>query len=69
MCRSIKRLRTPDGPASREEIDEAALQFVRKVSGYRKPSSANEEAFERAVREVSDASQRLLEALAPLKTR
>ena len=69
MCRSIKRLRTPDGPASREEIDEAALQFVRKVSGYRKPSSANEEAFDRAVREVSDASQRLLEALAPLKTR
>ena len=69
MCRSIKRLRTPDGPASPEEIDEAALQFVRKVSGYRKPSSANEKAFDRAVRDVSKASQRLLEALAPLKTR
>jgi len=69
MCRSIKRLRTPEGPASQEEIDEAALQFVRKVSGYRKPSSANEEAFERAVAEISDASKRLLESLAPLKTR
>jgi hypothetical protein len=69
MCRSIKRLRTPEGPAPRDEIDEAALQFVRKVSGFRQPSSANAEAFERAVREVSDASQRLLEALAPLKTR
>jgi hypothetical protein len=69
MCRSIKRLRTPDGPATREEIDEAALQFVRKVSGFRKPSTANEKAFDRAVRDVSKASQRLLESLAPLKTR
>lgn len=69
MCRSIKRLRTPEGPASREEIDEAALQFVRKVSGFRKPSSANEKAFDRAVRDVSKASQQLLDALAPLKAR
>jgi hypothetical protein len=67
MCRSIKRLRNPEGPASQQEIDEAALQFVRKVSGFRQPSRANTEAFERAVREVSDASQRLLDQLPPLK--
>jgi hypothetical protein len=67
MCRSIKRLRNPEGPASQLEIDEAALQFVRKVSGFRQPSRANTEAFERAVREVSDASQRLLDQLPPLK--
>jgi len=69
MCRSIKRLRGPGGPASRDEIDEAALQFVRKVSGFRKPSQANSEAFDRAVAEVSAASQRLLDALPPLQTR
>jgi hypothetical protein len=69
MCRSIKRLRTPEGPATQQEIDEAALQFVRKVSGFRQPSNANKDAFERAVAEVSDASRRLLESLAPLKTR
>lgn len=63
MCRSIKTLRTPDGPASDAEIDAAALQFVRKVSGYRKPSRANEAVFDEAVREVADASRRLLDAL------
>ena len=63
MCRSIKRLRGPDGPAAPDEIDAAALQFVRKVSGFREPSRANTEAFERAVREISDASQRLLDQL------
>jgi hypothetical protein len=64
MCRSIKTLRDGATPASDEEITAAALQFVRKVSGYRKPSGANEEAFEAAVAEVADASKRLLEAVA-----
>ncbi len=64
MCRSIKTLRTGPVPASDEEITAAALQFVRKVSGYRKPSSANEEAFEQAVAEVARASKQLLEAVA-----
>jgi hypothetical protein len=64
MCRSIKRLRRDDAAASDEEIREAALQFVRKVSGYRVPSRRNAVAFERAVDEVSEASRRLLEAVA-----
>ena len=63
MCRSIKTLRTGATPASDEEITAAALQYVRKVSGYRKPSSANEPAFESAVAEVAEASKRLLEAV------
>ena len=63
MCRSIKILRG-DEPASEEEIRAAALQFVRKVSGFRKPSRANEEPFVAAVHEISAASQRLLESLA-----
>ena len=64
MCRSIKTLRTGPVPASDDEIDAAALQFVRKVSGYRRPSTANEPAFDEAVRSVSAASKQLLEALA-----
>ena len=64
MCRSIKTLRTGATPASDDEITAAALQYVRKVSGYRKPSSANEAAFEEAVAEVAEASKRLLEAVA-----
>ena len=64
MCRSIKTLRTGAVPASDEEITAAALQYVRKVSGYRKPSSANEPAFEAAVAEVAEASKRLLDAVA-----
>ena len=64
MCRSIKTLRIGPTPASDDEITAAALQFVRKVSGYRKPSSANEAAFEEAVAEVAEASKRLLEAVA-----
>lgn len=64
MCRSIKTLRTGATPASDDEITAAALQYVRKVSGYRKPSSANESAFEEAVAEVAEASKRLLEAVA-----
>jgi hypothetical protein len=63
MCRSIKQLRNPEIPATEEEIRAAALQFVRKVSGYRKPSKVNEAAFERAVEEVTQATQRLLESL------
>jgi len=63
MCRSIKSLRMPDRTATEEEIHEAALQYVRKVSGYRKPSKANEEAFERAVNEVAEATRRILGTL------
>jgi len=64
MCRSIKQLRNTEIPATDEEIHAAALQFIRKVSGYRKPSKANEEAFERAVDDVAHATERLLEQLA-----
>jgi len=63
MCRSIKTLRRADGPASDEEIAAAALQYVRKVSGYRAPSHRNTEAFDAAVNEVGRASRRLLEQL------
>jgi hypothetical protein len=63
MCRSIKTLRRPDEPATDEEIRAAALQFVRKVSGYRAPSRVNATAFEQAVDEVSEASKRLLGAV------
>ena len=64
MCRSIKTLRRPEEPATEEEVRAAALQFVRKVSGYRVPSKANAEAFDAAVDDVATASQRLLESLA-----
>jgi hypothetical protein len=64
MCRSIKTLRTGPIPAGDDEISAAALQYVRKVSGYRKPSSANERAFDEAVAEVAAASKRLLESVA-----
>jgi len=67
MCRSIKTLRRPEEPATEEEIRAAALQFVRKVSGYRQPSKANSEAFELAVRDVADASKRLLDAVDPAR--
>ena len=60
MCRSIKTLRRADEPATPDEIEAAALQFVRKVSGYRHPSRANPEAFELAVQEIAEASRRLL---------
>jgi hypothetical protein len=63
MCRSIKTLRRPEGPASDEEIAAAALQYVRKVSGYRAPSQRNTRAFDAAVSEVGRASRRLLEQL------
>jgi hypothetical protein len=63
MCRSIKTLRRNDDQASDEEVRAAALQFVRKVSGYRAPSRANEEAFNSAVDEIAEASRRLLDSL------
>ncbi|HET9476687.1 MAG TPA: DUF2277 domain-containing protein [Dehalococcoidia bacterium] len=63
MCRSIKTLRSADKPASEEEVRAAALQFVRKVSGYRAPSKANEDAFNAAVDDIAEASQRLLKGL------
>jgi hypothetical protein len=63
MCRSIKPLRLPDRPASEEEIHEAALQYVRKVSGYRKPSKANQEMFDTAVEEVAEATKKMLSSL------
>lgn len=64
MCRSIKTLRTADAPASDTEITEAALQYVRKVSGYRKPSRLNQAAFDAAVHEVAAATRKMLESLA-----
>ncbi len=64
MCRSIKQLRMPDRAATEDEFDAAALQFVRKVSGYRKPSQANQKSFDRAVREISRSSRRLLDSIA-----
>ncbi len=60
MCRSIKQLRRADEVPTAEEIEAAALQFVRKVSGYRKPSRANQEAFDRAVTEIALATRTLL---------
>jgi hypothetical protein len=63
MCRGIKSLRNPGQAADDEEIREASLQFVRKVSGYRKPSRANEEVFERAIVEIGEATRRLMDGL------
>jgi hypothetical protein len=63
MCRSIKTLRRPDGRPTDEELYAAALQFVRKVSGYRKPSRANQAAFDKAVAEIAVSTQTLLDAL------
>ena len=63
MCRSIKTLRNAEVPATEEEIRAAALQFVRKVSGYRKPSKVNEAAFELAIAEIAQSTQKLLESI------
>ncbi|MGE5179485.1 MAG: DUF2277 domain-containing protein [Bacteroidota bacterium] len=63
MCRNIKPLFNFDPPATDEEVRAASLQFVRKISGYTKPSAANEAAFHRAIDEVAAASRRLLDAL------
>jgi hypothetical protein len=64
MCRNIKVLRNAEGPPTRAEMEAAALQFVRKVSGYNKPSRANEESFHRAVADVTAATERLFASLA-----
>jgi hypothetical protein len=63
MCRNIRTLHNFEPPATQEEIHASALQYVRKISGYNKPSRANAEAFERAVAEVTAASTRLLAEL------
>jgi hypothetical protein len=63
MCRNIRTLHNFEPPASHEEIEAAALQYVRKISGSTKPSKANEEAFQAAVHEVAEISERLLAAL------
>jgi hypothetical protein len=63
MCRNIKTLFNFEPPATDDEIQASALQFVRKLSGFNKPSQANEAAFERAVAEVSDTARRLLTSL------
>jgi hypothetical protein len=63
MCRSIITLRRPNEPATDEEVRAAALQYVRKVSGYRSPSRRNQQAFDAAVDEISAASRRLLDAV------
>jgi len=68
MCRSIKTLRT-EAVVTPEDTRAAALQYVRKISGYRKPSKANEVTFEAAVDEITAATDRLLANLAPLGTR
>jgi hypothetical protein len=65
MCRSIKRLRNADQPATDEEIAAAALQFVRKVSGYRAPSHANQTAFDHAVADIAASTRVLLKNLEP----
>jgi hypothetical protein len=72
MCRNIRQLHNFDPPATEEEIEDAALQFVRKISGSNKPSAANAEAFDRAVIEVAASTRKLLDALvtnAPPKNR
>ena len=72
MCRNIRPLHNFEPPATRDEVTSAALQYVRKVSGATKPSQANQEAFDLAVREVAHATQHLLDALvttAPPKNR
>jgi hypothetical protein len=63
MCRNIKTLFNFDPPATEEEIRAASLQFVRKLSGFNKPSKANEAAFNRAIEEVTDVAERLIVSL------
>jgi hypothetical protein len=63
MCRSIKQLRQPGQTPTEEEIQAAALQYIRKISGYRRPARANQAAFDLAVQQVSTATRILLETL------
>jgi hypothetical protein len=72
MCRNIRTLYNFDPPADRSEIEASSLQFVRKISGFTKPSQANQEAFDEAVAEIAEVSSRLLDRLvtsAPPKNR
>lgn len=72
MCRNIRTLHNFEPPATAEEVHNAALQYVRKISGSTKPAKANEQAFERAAEEVAEATERLLGSLtsnAPVKNR
>jgi len=72
MCRNIRQLHNFEPPASKDEVDDAALQFVRKISGSNKPSQANAEAFDQAVAEVAASTRKLLDSLvtnAPPKNR
>ncbi len=72
MCRNIKTLFNFEPPATEDEIHASAIQFVRKLSGFNKPSQANQAAFDRAVAEVSDAARKLLTSLhtvAPMRDR
>jgi hypothetical protein len=72
MCRNIRPLHNFEPPASKAEVHDAALQYVRKIAGTSKPSKANEEAFNRAVHEIAHATQHLLDELvtpAPPKNR
>ena len=72
MCRNIRTLHNFEPPATEEEIQASALQYVRKISGYNKPSRANEEAFERAIEAVAATTRELLDSLvtnAPAKDR
>jgi len=66
MCRSIRVLRKPDELATEDELRAAALQFVRKISGFHKPSQANQAAFDQAVTEIATTSGRLLERVSKL---
>jgi hypothetical protein len=63
MCRNIRQLRHPEHSPSQQELEDAALQFVRKISGFRVPSTANREPFDRAVQEITAASRRLFDGL------
>ncbi|MEE8490309.1 MAG: DUF2277 domain-containing protein [Acidimicrobiia bacterium] len=63
MCRSIKTLRNPEMIVSDDDLDAAARQFVRKISGYRQPSKVNEKSFDRAIREISRSSRKLMDSL------
>ena len=69
MCRSIKVLRRPESPVTEEEVRAAALQFVRKISGFRAPAPANAQAFDAAVEEIRASSERLLHRLPAKRAR
>ncbi len=63
MCRNIKKLRQPERLPTEQELNDAALQFVRKVSGYRKPSRVNEKVFDNAVTDIAAVTRRMFEDL------